>query len=98
MREYHYWIVSKDPDTGGYTLIYGDKDESMARRKGLEMLAGVTFELRRFPTRDLDTASAMFRGKRLEDGEGLHAAKQRLGHERTLKRMIQRRSRFSSIG
>ncbi len=97
MREYHYWIVCKDPETGTPNLIYGDKDETKARQKAFEMLGGIDFELKRFPTRDLGTASAMLRGKRLEDGEGLHKAKERLGHERTLKRMLHKRSRFSSV-
>ena len=87
-RRYYYWIVSKDPDTGKPYLIFGsDKDEATARQKGLEMLGGVDFEIKRYPTRDLATASAFLRGKRLEQSGSLGVAGKRIGHDRSLRRM-----------
>ena len=88
VRRYYYWIVSKDPETGKPYLIFGsDKDEATARQKGLEMLGGVDFEIKRYPTRDLATASAYLRGKRLEQSGSLGVAGKRIGHDRSLRRM-----------
>jgi len=87
-RRYYYWIVLRDPDSGKPYLIFGsDKSEEEARQKGLEMLQGLDFQIRRFATRDLDSASAMLRGKRLVDGEGLRRSTQRIGHDRSLRRL-----------
>lgn len=94
MRQYHYWIVSKEPETGKTFLIYGcpDRDgESVARNKGMEMLGGLDFEIKRYPTSNLAEASAYHRGKRLERGEGLRMSTQRLGHEKSLARLRRRR-------
>jgi hypothetical protein len=88
-REYHWWIITHD-ETGKPFLLYGDIDESRARSKGLELLAGADFELKRFPTRDIGAASAMYRGKRLEQTHSLKTATERLGHEKSLKRSQQR--------
>ena len=84
--------MASDPDTGKPYLIYGGKNEEEARQQGLEMLQGLNFEIRQFPTRNLAAASAMLRGVRLESGEGLHRSSERQGHERTLRR---RRLRLS---
>ncbi len=81
-------------------LIYGAPDfgsgggESAAREKGLSMLPGYDFKMFRYPTRSLAEASAFHRGKRLEKGEGLRASTQRLGHERSVARMLARRRRL----
>lgn len=99
VRRYHLWLVTKD-ETGKPYLIYGAPDfgtnggEAIAREKGLSMLGGLDFEIKRYPTSDLGTASAYHRGKRLERGEGLKASVQRLGHDRSLKRLKRRRLRL----
>lgn len=92
MRNKYYWLIAKDPDTGKIFLIAGGRHEEEARQKGLEMLAGIDFEIRALPTIDLQTASAMVRGKRLEATQSLREAKQRLGHDRSLERYKRRRS------
>lgn len=98
-REYHWWIGAVDPETGRQHLIYGAPDrgsdggEGVARSKAFEMLCSVDFELKRLPTRDLGAASALWRGKRLAQGDGLHASTQRLGHEKSVARWQQRRDR-----
>ena len=97
MRSYHFWIVSRDPDTGKPYLIYGCSDregESACREKGIEMLGGLDFNIVRYPTRNLAEASAFHRGKRLEKGEGLRASTQRLGHEKSIARRLERRRRL----
>ena len=90
MRKYYYWLVTHD-ENGKVFLIFGGEDESQSRQKGLEMLSGMDFDIKRLPTRDLATASAMYRGKRLERGEGLRRSTQRLGHDRSLDRLRRRR-------
>ncbi len=93
-REYHYWIVAKNEDTGQPYLIYGcnaREGEDAARSKGLEMLGSIDFQIRRFPTSDIGTASAMLRGKRLADGMGLHESTRRIGHEATIRRRQRQR-------
>jgi hypothetical protein len=96
MRQYHFWIVSRDPDTGRPYLIYGcpDRDgEDECRRKGIEMLGGLNFDIKRYPTSNLAQASSYHRGRRLESGEGLRASTQRIGHEKSIERMKQARRR-----
>ncbi len=96
MRQYHFWIATRD-EAGKSYLIYGcpDRDgESACRDKGIEMLGGLDFEIKRYPTRNLAEASAFYRGKRLERGDGLKAATQRLGHEKSVARMRIRRRRL----
>lgn len=92
MRRKYYWLIAKDPDTGKIFLIAGGNSEDEARQKGLEMLAGIDFEIKPLPTIDLQTASAMVRGKRLEDTHSLRDAKQRLGHTKSINRLKRRRS------
>jgi hypothetical protein len=89
-RRYYYWISARD-ETGKPYLIFGGSTEEEARQKGLEMLAGVDFEINRYPTRNLAMASAYSRGKRLEQGEGLKRSKQRIGHERSISHLLNRR-------
>jgi hypothetical protein len=88
-RQYHYWIAARD-ETGKPYLIYGcpDRDgESVARNKGIEMLGGLDFVIKRFPTSNMAQASQFWKGFRLESGEGLHQSAQRLGHERSVDRL-----------
>ena len=86
-RRQYYWIVTNDPDTGKPYLIYGGETEQEARNKGLEQLCGVDFELKQYPTRNQDEASAFLRGKRLSDTHSLGEAGRRIGHERSINRL-----------
>jgi len=96
VRQYHWWIGAVDPETGRQHLVYGAPDfgsaggEDVARSRAFEMLASIDFELKRLPTRDLSTASSLWRGKRLAQGDGLHASSQRIGHEKSVSRWRQR--------
>ena len=85
-RQRHYWIVARD-ETGQPYLLYGGLTEEIARQKGFEMLGGIDFEIKMYPTVDRNAASAMHRGKRLQAGEGLHRSSERLGHEKSLRRL-----------
>lgn len=92
-QRYYYWIAVRDPDTGKLNLIFGsDRSEEEARQKAMEMVPGLDFEVKRYPTRSLQAASAFLRGKRLESGEGLKAAQERIGHEKSVKKIRQRRA------
>lgn len=93
-REYHYWIVAEEPDSGKPYLIYGcpqRNGEDQARQKGLETLNGLDFKLVTYPTRDLSRASSFLRGKRLSEGKGLKESARRQGHEGTIKRRSHRK-------
>lgn len=97
-RNWYYWIVTKDPDTGKPYLLPGGKTEQEARQKGLEQLGGLDFELRRFPTTNMAAASAMLKGRRLEKTQSLHKATERLGHNKSLRRAQRKRTRGSPFG
>lgn len=84
MPEQFFWIISSCD--GRPILIFGDRDENVARQKGLEQLNGRDFKLKRLPTRDLGKASSMIRGQRLEETHDLHEATKRQTHERGLRR------------
>lgn len=86
VRQQHYWIVTQDEDGKPY-LVYGGVSEDEARQKGLEMLGGMDFEIKRFPTRDLSTASSYLRGRRLEQTSSLREAGRKIGHNKSLKRL-----------
>lgn len=86
-RRYYFWIVARD-ENGKTFLIFGsEKSSEDARQKGLEMLQGTDFQIRRLPTRDEQTASRMLKGGRLERGDGLQKSTQRLGHDKSLRRL-----------
>jgi len=88
-REYFYWLYGRNPEDGKGFLIYACPDregESTARTRGFEMLGGMDFKIKRLPTRDIGSASAMIRGVKLDTGMGLRRAQQRLGHDKTVKR------------
>jgi hypothetical protein len=87
---HYYWIAARDENGKPY-LIKGGVTESEARTRGFEMLQGVDFEIKDYPTTDLDTASSYHRGKRLEETHSLSKSGERIGHERSIKRY---RSRF----
>lgn len=95
-REEYYWITAVDPDTGKPYLIAGGNTEEIARQKGLEMLGGLDFRIRKLPTRSLSHASSLLKGNRLEKTHSIHKAAERLGHEKSVKRM--RRHLNKTIG
>ena len=92
-RRRYYWLVCRDNKTDRIYLIAGGKNEEEARSKGLEMLGGIDFEIKALPTTNLQSASSMIRGKRLEDTHSLNKAKQRLGHDRSINRLKRRRNK-----
>lgn len=92
-RRRYYWLVTANPDTGKPYLIYGGKDEEEARQKGLDVLNGIDFEIRGLPTRNQQTASSMVRGKRLEETHSLTKASERIGHNRSIRNLIEKRRR-----
>lgn len=80
-RRQFWWIVAKDEDSGRDFLIFGsDRSEEDARTKGMEML-GANFDIKRFPTKDISAASAMLRGKKLEQTHSLSKSTERLRHK-----------------
>ncbi len=89
----HYWILAVDPDTDKPYLIYGGATEDIARQHGIEMLGQVDFEIRALPTTNLQRASSLLKGKRLEDTHSLSKASQRLGHDKSVKRMRHKKHR-----
>jgi len=92
-RNWYFWVVTKDPETGKPYLLPGGRTEDEARQKGMEQLGGIDFELRRFPTTNMERASAMLKGRRLEKTKSLHKSVERLGHTRTLRRQQGKRAR-----
>lgn len=97
-KNWYYWIVTRDPDSKKPYLLPGGKTEQEARQKGMEQLGGIDFELRRFPTTNMATASAMLKGKRLEKTKSLHTATEKLGHGKTLRRTQRKRDRRVQFG
>lgn len=85
-RRHHYWLVTRDENGKPY-LIYGGPTEEEARSKGLEVLGGMDFDIKRLPTRNLQAASSMIRGTRLEQTHSLKQASERIGHSRSLRRL-----------
>jgi len=94
-RNWYYWIVTRDPESNKPYLLPGGKTEQEAQQKGLEQLSGEDFELRRFPTTNMATASAMLKGKRLEKTKSIHKATERLGHSKSLRRSQRKRDRHT---
>ncbi len=82
-------------DRGKPYLIYGGRTEDEARQKGLDILGGIDFAVKMYATSNADVASSMHRGKRLEETHSLSEARQRLGHDRSLRRMQRRKNRRS---
>lgn len=91
MRRDYWWIITRDPETKQPFLIAGGDTEDEARHKGLETLGGIDFEVRALPTRNLARASSMIKGRRLEKTHSLRKASQRLGHDKSVRRMQRRR-------
>lgn len=80
-------------------LCFGsDISEDAARMKGLELLGGDDFKIVKLHHRDLGSASAELRGKRLEQTHSLRKATMRIGHEKSLKKIRRRLSRETQTG
>ena len=94
-RRNYYWLMAQD-ETGKPYLVFGGSSEEEARQKGLEMLVGFNFEIKRLPTRNLQMASSLLKGNRLEQTHSLKEAGKRLGHNRSLKRLRHKYSIVSS--
>lgn len=77
MKQTHYWLVTQT--SGKTVLIYGGITEKEAYDKGLRKLDGF-FEVIALPTRDVAKASQMYKGRRLEAGDGLDQSMERLQH------------------
>ena len=87
-----YWLVAQE--NGRPYLIYGGQSEEEARQKGLELLCGLNFEIKRLPTRNLQKASSLLKGNRLEETHSLKKASQRLGHNKSIKRLKNSRGAY----
>ena len=92
-RKNYWWIVAKDSEGKSYLVLGSEHSEDDARQKGIYEYQLGDFEIRLFPTRSKSEASAFYRGKRLEQGEGIDRAKQRIGHEKSLARLHRRAER-----
>jgi hypothetical protein len=92
-REDYWWITATDPESGKPYLIAGGRNEDEARQKAFEMLAGTDFVLKKLPTRSLPRASSLLKGNRLEETKSLHKAAERMGHDRSINRLREHKSR-----
>ena len=67
-------------------LLYGGMTFDEANEHGLEMLAGVDFQIKKLPTRNISQASRMCKYGTLANTHNIVRARERLGHDRTIKR------------
>jgi len=79
-------------------LLFGGDTETECRQKGMEMLSGLDFQIKALKTRDISTASRMLKYGKLEKSHNLGEAKQRLGHDRTIKRRQARQAKRTGWG
>ena len=86
----YYWIFAYDESSKPY-LVYGGATEDEARQKGLEILGGLDFQIKCFPTKNLREASSFLRGKRLESSHSLREAGRRIGHTKSINRLKRRK-------
>jgi len=89
MRQYYYWIYTRD-NTGKPYIIYGGDREEDARRKGLEILGGMDFSIKKLPTRDKNAASGYIRGTRLQNSHNIKESTRRIGRSKSLSRLRQK--------
>lgn len=90
IREYHYWLYAIEEGRPYIAYLCPAREgEDAARQKGLELLAGIDFELKKLPTRDRAAASAMIRGgTRLPETHSLKQANKRVHGLKRLKRRL----------
>ena len=91
---YYYWITARDE--GKSYLIYGGLSEQEARDKGLEMLGGIDFKIKRLRTRNQQRASAMIKGGKLEETHSLKEAGKRIGHGKSIRKMRQKKAKANN--
>ena len=96
ITRYYWWLVTQDEDGKPFLIFGSDKSENDALQNGREMLPGTTFEIRKLPTRNLQRASSLIKGNRLESTHSLKEASKRLGHEKSVERLRRKREKQSS--
>jgi len=96
-RQY-WWIVARDEDGKPYLIFGSDKGEADALQHGREMLPGTDFEIKKYPTMNLQHASQLHRGVRLESTHSLKEASRRLGHEKSAARLQRKKRTKQSKG
>lgn len=91
-KRLYFWIATRD-EVGKPYLISAVKckTEDECRQHGMEILGGLDFEIKRYPTRDLRAAVRMYRGSRLEDTHTLQTSARRQGHEKSINRLKRKR-------
>lgn len=94
-KRYFYWIYARDPESGKPYLVYGADNEEQARIRGLEMLPGIDFQLKRLPTSNISMASSMIHGHRLESTHSLKKASKRIGLQKTVDNLRKRQRQQS---
>ncbi|MBU2249374.1 MAG: hypothetical protein KKD77_21680 [Gammaproteobacteria bacterium] len=77
----HYWWLSGVNDGERFLIFGSDISEDDARRRGLELLRGIDFEVRKLNTKNLASASQKYKGHRLERTRDLRTATRRLRHK-----------------
>jgi hypothetical protein len=98
MADYHYWLVTKSEDKP--YLLYAcpaREGEEKARQRGFELLGGLDFEIKRYPTRAINHASSLYRGSRLDTTHSLKEASRRIGHDKSIKRLQNKQSQGDRI-
>ena len=91
---YYYWLKCMDSSGKMYLVFGSDRDESDARTRGIELLGGADFEIKRLPTRNLQKASSLCKGHRLEETHSITKASEKIGHEKSLRRQLKKRKRL----
>lgn len=76
-----YWWLTGKLDGKTFLIFGSDVSEDDARRKGLEMLSGIDFEIKKLPTRNTARASQILKGGILEQDRDLRRATRRLRHK-----------------
>jgi hypothetical protein len=93
MAEQYYWITAVEPETQKPYLLAGGRTEEEARQKGMELLGGLDFQIKRLATRNLARASSLLKGNRLEETHSLKRAAERLGHGKSAAKLRERLDR-----
>jgi hypothetical protein len=94
-QRFYYWLVARE--NGRPYLVFGGNTEGEARQHGLEVLGNIDFEIKRYPTRDLGRASSMYKGYRLDKTHSLKDASRRIGHDKSVKRLRNKRPQGDMI-
>ena len=80
MRRWYWWIVAKE-ETGQRYLIFGsEKSEDDCRQKAFEM-GLADFDIKRYPTREVNSASHMLKFGIVKQKWDIRQAGKRLRHK-----------------